>query len=32
MVKAADVHVGENKNKLMFILHMSKTHSKSDKL
>ena len=32
VVKAADVHVGENKNKLMFILHMSKTHSKGDKL
>ena len=27
-VKAKDVHVGRNKNKLMFVLHTSKTHWK----
>ena len=30
-VKVADVHIGENKNKLVFILHMSKTHGKNNK-
>ena len=27
-VKACDVHIGKNKNKLMFILHTSKTHGR----
>ena len=27
-VKAKDVHIGKNKNKLMFILHTSKTHGR----
>ena len=31
VVKAQDVHIGQNKNKLMFILHSSKTHNKGDK-
>ena len=26
VIKAKDVHVGKNKNKLMFVLHTSKTH------
>ena len=26
VIKAKDVHIGKNKNKLMFILHSSKTH------
>ena len=29
-VKALDVHIGENKNKMMFVLRSSKTHNKSD--
>ena len=31
VVKAADVHVGTNKKKLMFILRSSKTHNKGVK-
>ena len=31
VVKAKDVHIGHNKNKLMFVLHSSKTHGKCDK-
>ena len=31
VMKAADVYIGDNKDKLMFILHSSKTHTKSDK-
>ena len=31
VIKAKDVHVGHNKNKLMFVLHSSKTHNKSSK-
>ena len=30
-VKVEDVHVGRNKNKLMFILHTSKTHNRGSK-
>ena len=29
-IKACDVHIGENKNKILFILHSSKTHNKGD--
>ena len=29
-LKAADVHIGTNKNKLLLILHSSKTHTKGD--
>ena len=31
VIKAKDVHVGMNKDKLMFILHSSKTHGKHTK-
>ena len=31
VVKAWDVHIGTNKNKLLFVLHTSKTHDKSKK-
>ena len=31
VVKAVDVHVGTNKDKLMFVLHSSKTHSRGMK-
>ena len=31
VAKAKDVHVGDNKNKLMIVLHSSKTHSEGDK-
>ena len=31
VVKAADVHIGRNKKKLMFVLHSSKTHGKDGK-
>ena len=31
VVKACDIFVGTNKDKLMFILHSSKTHGKEDK-
>ena len=31
-VKANDVHIAKNKNKLMYILHTSKTHGKGSKL
>ena len=31
VVKAADVHIGRNKKKLMFVLHSSKTHGKDSK-
>ena len=30
-ILAKDVHIGENKDKILFVLHMSKTHWKSDK-
>ena len=30
VVKVSDVHIGMNKNKLSFVLHTSKTHSKSN--
>ena len=30
-VKAKDVHIGKNKNKMMFVLHSSKTHTRGDK-
>ena len=32
VIKAKDVHVGKNKNKIMFVLHSSKTHCKANKL
>ena len=31
IIKAKDVHIGINKNKIMFMLHTSKTHNKGDK-
>ena len=31
MVRAADVHIGKNKNKLMFVLHTPKMHNKGKK-
>ena len=31
VVKAKDVHIGINKDKLMFVLHSSKTHGKGTK-
>ena len=31
MVHAANVHIGKNKNKLMFVLHTSKMHNKGKK-
>ena len=31
IIKAKDVHVRMNKNKLMFVLHTSKTHNRSNK-
>ena len=31
VIKACDVHIGVNKPKLIFVLHTSKTHNKSDK-
>ena len=31
MVKVSDVHIGVNKNKLLFVLHTLKTHSKSNR-
>ena len=31
VIKAIDVHVGDNKDKLMFVLHSSKTHCQGDK-
>ena len=31
VLKVADVHIGENKDKLMFVLHSSKTHGKDAK-
>ena len=31
VIKAADVHIGTNKKKLLFVLHTSKTHSRSVK-
>ena len=30
-IKAKDVHIGENKDKMLFILHTSKTHGRGDK-
>ena len=30
-VRALDVHIADNKNKIMFILRTSKTHNKGDK-
>ena len=29
-IKACDVHIGQNKNKILFILRSSKTHNKGD--
>ena len=31
VVKTKDVHIGLNKDKLMFVLHSSKTHGKGNK-
>ena len=31
VVKAADVHIGDNKDKMLFVLHMSKTHGRESK-
>ena len=31
VMKAADVHIGQNKDKIMIILHSSKTHGEGDK-
>ena len=31
VIKAKDVQIGDNKDKIMFILHSSKTHGKGDK-
>ena len=31
VAKAKDIHVGDNKNKLMIVLHSSKMHSEGDK-
>ena len=31
VVKVKDVHIGQNKRKLMFLLHSSKTHNKGSK-
>ena len=31
VVKVVDVHIATNKNKLMFVLHSSKTHGRGDK-
>ena len=31
VVKAADVHIGENKDKMMFVLHTSKMHGRGHK-
>ena len=31
VIKAVDVHVGDNKNKVMFVLHTSKTHGHDKK-
>ena len=31
IIKAKDVHIGINKNKILFVLHSSKTHTKADK-
>ena len=32
VVKAADIHIRENKDKVMFVLHTSKTHGRDKKL
>ena len=31
VIKVNDMHIGQNKRKLLFILHTSKTHGKNDK-
>ena len=31
VVKAVDVHQGKNKDKLLFVLHTSKTHTRESK-
>ena len=31
VIRAKDVHIGINKDKIMLVLHSSKTHSKADK-
>ena len=31
-IKVTDVHIGQNKNKILFVLRMSKTHNKGNKL
>ena len=30
-IKAKDIHIGQNKNKMLFILHTSKTHGKESR-